>query len=114
MHVFQDSQNRQQVEVTACCALVSASAAGKDIFWYAKNKDDMGVTQDELAAVKAREREMMAEVGPVHGLVCKSTCSIKSRHRAALQLLQRPSFRLWYQWLCNGHRVCSLRQPVVL
>jgi hypothetical protein len=27
----------------------------------------MGVTQEELEAVKAREREMMAEVGPAGG-----------------------------------------------
>lgn len=37
--------------------------AGKDLNWYAKGKSDMGVTQEELEAVKAREREMMAEVG---------------------------------------------------
>lgn len=36
--------------------------AGKDIFWYTKGKGDGGVSQDELEAVKAREREMMAEV----------------------------------------------------
>lgn len=35
---------------------------GKDVFWYAKDKSDLGVTQQELEAVKAREREMMAEV----------------------------------------------------
>jgi hypothetical protein len=38
---------------------------GKDVFWYNKGKEDMGVTQDELEAVKAREREMMAEVSAV-------------------------------------------------
>lgn len=37
--------------------------AGKDLNWYAKGKSDMGVSQEELEAVKAREREMMAEVG---------------------------------------------------
>jgi hypothetical protein len=44
-----------------CCPLLS----GKDVFWYNKGKEDMGVTQDELEAVKAREREMMAEVSAV-------------------------------------------------
>lgn len=39
------------------------ASAGKDLNWYAKGKNDMGVTQEELEAVKAREREMMAEVG---------------------------------------------------
>lgn len=42
--------------------LLPCCVAGKDLFWYNRDKGDMGVTQDELEAVKAREREMMAEV----------------------------------------------------
>lgn len=42
----------------------SILSAGKDVFWYTKGKGDSGVSQDELEAVKAREREMMAEVRP--------------------------------------------------
>lgn len=45
----------QPLPMTVCCS-------GKDLFWYAKDKGDMGVSQEELEAVKAREREMMAEV----------------------------------------------------
>lgn len=39
-------------------------SAGKDIFWYAREKQD-GVeqaVQDELSLVKAREEELMMEV----------------------------------------------------
>lgn len=36
--------------------------AGKDVFWYTKGKGDGGVAQEELEAVQAREREIMAEV----------------------------------------------------
>jgi len=37
--------------------------AGKDIFWYAKEKQENGdAVQEELNMVKAREEELMLEV----------------------------------------------------
>lgn len=48
--------------------------AGKDVFWYTKGKGDSGVSQDELEAVKAREREMMAEVSAGTATTCSSVC----------------------------------------
>jgi len=60
------------LRMTVCCS-------GKDLTWYAKDKGDMGVSQEELEAVKAREREMMAEVcnwlaGPKQGVEQLEPC----------------------------------------
>lgn len=52
------------MSLSLCCD------AGKDIFWYAKGKGDSGVTQEELQAVKAREREMMDEVSHSTATAC--------------------------------------------
>lgn len=40
--------------------------AGKDVFWYAREKQDdrSQAVQDELQLVKAREEELMMEVCP--------------------------------------------------
>jgi hypothetical protein len=40
-----------------------APAAGKDLFWYTREKQDEARVEQELAAVKAREQELMMEVG---------------------------------------------------
>ena len=38
-------------------------SAGKDVFWYAKEKQEHGdAVQEELNMVKAREEELMLEV----------------------------------------------------
>lgn len=43
--------------------LKTSYSAGKDIFWYAKEKQDNGdAVQEELNMVKAREEELMLEV----------------------------------------------------
>jgi hypothetical protein len=50
---------------TADAGLKTSYSAGKDIFWYAKEKQDNGeAVQEELNMVKAREEELMLEVVP--------------------------------------------------
>ncbi len=42
-----------------------ACRAGKDVFWYTREKNDGGAAaQAELLAVKQREEELMAEARP--------------------------------------------------
>ena len=58
-----------------CNAVLAAFAlcwyAGKDLFWYAKDKKDdaAAAVRNELAVVKAREEELMMEVGLSYGVV---------------------------------------------
>jgi hypothetical protein len=36
--------------------------AGKDVYWYTRDKSRDKVSQDEVSAVKSQEEQLMAEV----------------------------------------------------
>eukprot|EP00775_Hariotina_reticulata_P008239 gene8239-8429_t len=55
---------------------------GKDIFWYNREKGDMGVSRDEINAVKEAERQAMAEA---LGLKVKAPASNRFRQQPSLE-----------------------------
>lgn len=72
----------------------------------------MGVTQDELAAVKAREREMMDEVGPDPAMGRCAGPPAASRRCWATVASTTIIQPVDDKWHCSYHR--DLCQPVGL
>jgi hypothetical protein len=55
-------QHSQTIPAAATAA-APPLPTGKDLFWYTRGKQDEAQVEQELAAVKAREQDLMMEVG---------------------------------------------------